>query len=92
MAHSHDVIAHLMQAAHGISDLSTPQALHAWSLATRKAGPYLAILPVLPLPAGTPRLPVFSELHPTDTSADPDAPQQDSAPTGPSCLPPKPRT
>ncbi|WP_229348065.1 type I polyketide synthase [Streptomyces sp. UNOB3_S3] len=79
MASAHDAIAHLMQ-AHGTSDLSTPEALRAWDLATRIASPYLAILPILPLPVGTTRLPVFSELSPTDTSAGHDTPQKDGPP------------
>ncbi|MEU1375470.1 acyl carrier protein [Streptomyces triculaminicus] len=77
MADSHDTLAHLMR-AHGTSDLSTPEALHAWDLATRTASPYLAILPILPLPAGTPRLPVFSELSPPDDGAG--TPRQDGPP------------
>ncbi|MCB5908841.1 acyl carrier protein [Streptomyces pinistramenti] len=58
--------------------LSTTQSLRAWDLAARTVSPYLAILPILPMPAGAPRLSVFSEVGPAGAGAD--SPQQDVPP------------
>ncbi|MGW6412653.1 type I polyketide synthase [Streptomyces vinaceus] len=77
-AAARDAYMHVMQ-AQGTTDITTAQALTAWDLAARTTHAYLAILPILPMPPGTTRLPVFSELHPT-TAADRSSPTADSNP------------
>jgi 6-methylsalicylic acid synthase len=55
--------------ARGLEAISAAEAFGAWSFADRFRGPYKAILRVLPLPASTPRVPMFRELTATDAGS-----------------------
>ncbi|GIF72092.1 type I polyketide synthase [Asanoa siamensis] len=65
---SADIATTMVEAnSRGLGSVSVTDAFRAWSFADRFQASYQAVLHVLPLPADTPRLPMFREL----TTADP---------------------
>lgn len=56
--------------ARGLEAVTPAEAFRAWAFADRFHTPYQAILRVLPLPAHTPRLPMFRDLDAIDANLD----------------------
>jgi 6-methylsalicylic acid synthase len=67
MGMSETIASTMLEAnARGLEAISAPEAFGAWSFADRFRGSYKAVLRVLPLPASTPRVPMFRELTATE--------------------------
>lgn len=64
---SEDIGSTMLEAnARGLEAVSVSDAFRAWAFADRFDSAYQAILRVLPVPPGTPLLPMFRELSPTE--------------------------